>query len=54
MDDNLSESQKHLLLEEDDISVKAMTKFYEKYAMGEKIGEGSNGLVKKCYLKSTN
>jgi serine/threonine protein kinase len=21
--------------------------------MGDKIGEGSNGLVKKCFLKST-
>lgn len=31
-----------------------MTKFNEKYRMGDKIGEGSNGLVKKCYLKSTD
>jgi len=30
-----------------------MTKFHEKYTIGDKIGEGSNGLVKKCYLKST-
>ncbi len=22
--------------------------------MGEKIGEGANGVVKKCYLKSNN
>jgi hypothetical protein len=34
LDENLTESQKNLLLEEDDISVKAMTKFYEKYKMG--------------------
>lgn len=54
LDDNLTESQKNLLLEQDDISVKAMSKFYEKYNMGEKIGEGSNGLVKKCYLKATD
>lgn len=40
-------------MEEDDTSVKAMVKFHEKYEMGAKIGEGSNGFVKKCYLKST-
>lgn len=43
-----------MLLQEDEISVKAMNKFYEKYTVGDKIGEGSDGLVKKCYLKSTN
>lgn len=54
LDDNLTESQKNLLLQQDDFSIKAMSKFYEKYTIGEKIGEGSDGLVKKCYLKATN
>lgn len=31
-----------------------MTKFHEKYEMGSKIGEGSDGFVRKCYLKSNN
>jgi hypothetical protein len=31
-----------------------MIKFHEKYIMGSKIGEGSDGFVKKCYLKTTN
>jgi hypothetical protein len=30
-----------------------MSKFYEKYSIGEKIGEGCNGLVKKCILVAT-
>jgi hypothetical protein len=52
--DFLTDSQRKLLLEEDDtLSVTAMSKFYEKYEMGEKIGEGAHGLVKKCYLVAT-
>ena len=28
--------------------------FNQKYTMGEKIGEGSNGIVRKCYKKDEN
>lgn len=31
--------------------VKGMDKFKEKYQMGDKIGEGSNGIVRKCFKK---
>jgi hypothetical protein len=27
---------------------------FEKYMLGEKIGEGAHGVVKKCYHKDTN
>jgi hypothetical protein len=31
-----------------------MTAFLEKYVEGEKIGEGSDGIVKKCYNRTNN
>lgn len=31
----------------------SISRLHEKYNIGDKIGEGSNGLVRKCYLKST-
>ena len=31
-----------------------MKKFNEKYKMGEKIGEGSNGIVRKCFKRDEN
>lgn len=40
-------------IEKEEDSIKSMGKFMEKYDLGEKIGEGSNGLVRKCYLKAT-
>lgn len=31
-----------------------MGKFLQKYSIGQKVGEGMNGFVKKCYLRTTN
>ena len=37
--------------ENSDLSDTTVDKFNEKYQLGEKVGEGSNGLVRKCYKK---
>lgn len=40
-------------LEADEELGKNMNKFLEKYEMGDKIGEGTDGVVRACYNKQT-